>query len=174
MELLNYLIIGILAVLIGFNIKFIICLEVLLVEVLYVAYKKSLSNKVKNNIGIIKNNIESRGNLFDKTEKNCINLMISLILMHILTNKECAKNEKQHKNFTNRSFNIPINCPFNSYCNFTQISLQNYSILLNRPNKTIIKSTNSIYSLSFYHFHLLKFLFYGKKEQPHTGHPFPA
>lgn len=79
------IIIGILALLIGFNIKFIIGLEVLLVEVLYVAYKKSLSNKVKNNIGIIKNNIESRGNLFDQTEKNCINLMISLILMHILT-----------------------------------------------------------------------------------------
>ena len=35
------IIIGILALLIGFNIKFIIGLEVLLVEVLYVAYKNA-------------------------------------------------------------------------------------------------------------------------------------
>ncbi|MBQ3421391.1 MAG: hypothetical protein IJH34_06925 [Romboutsia sp.] len=77
-------IVGILILLIGFNIKFIIGLEVLLVEILYVFYKKNLAYKVKDNIDTIKNNIQSTGNLFDQTEKNCINLMISLILMNIL------------------------------------------------------------------------------------------
>ena len=77
-------IIGLFILLIAFNIKFIIGLEVLLVELLYVFYKKNLTHKVKNNINTIKSNIESTGNLFDQTEKNCINLMISLILMNIL------------------------------------------------------------------------------------------
>lgn len=38
----------------------------------------------------------------------------------------------------------------NSRCRFTQISLQNYSILPNWPNKSVTKSINYVSSFSFY------------------------
>lgn len=84
--LLNTLkfIFGIFILLIGFNIKFIIGLEVLLVEILYIFYKKKLAHKVKNNIDTIKSSMQSKENLIDETGKKCINIMISLIIMNIL------------------------------------------------------------------------------------------
>ncbi len=80
------IIIGIFALIIAFDIKIILGIEVLLLEVAYFFYKRKLEVNVKEHIENMKNSIEiTRENILDDRGKSGINALIILIIIGVLT-----------------------------------------------------------------------------------------
>ena len=80
------LIIGIFALIVAFDIKIILGIEVLLLEVAYFFYKRKLEVNVKEHIENMKNSIEiTRENILDDRGKSGINALITLIIIGVLT-----------------------------------------------------------------------------------------
>lgn len=78
-------IIGIALVVLAFNIKIILGVEVLLLSAAYAFYKRNLEIQFKESLENIKNNIEvTSTNLFNEKSKVGLNLMVSLIFIGIL------------------------------------------------------------------------------------------
>lgn len=79
-------IIGIFALIVAFDIKIILGIEVLLLEVAYFFYKRKLEVNVKEYIENMKNSIEvTRDNVLDEKGKSGINVLITLIIIGVLT-----------------------------------------------------------------------------------------
>lgn len=79
-------ILGLFILIFAFNIKVILGIEVLLLELAYIVYKRNLEIQVKEQIENIKNSIEVTSvNLLDDRGKSGINVLISLIIMGILS-----------------------------------------------------------------------------------------
>lgn len=79
-------IIGIFALIVAFDIKIILGIEVLLLEVAYFFYKRKLEVNVKEHIENMKNSIEiTRENILDDRGKSGINALITLIIIGVLT-----------------------------------------------------------------------------------------
>lgn len=79
-------IIGIFALIVAFDIKIILGIEVLLLEVAYFFYKRKLEVNVKEHIENMKNSIEiTRENILDDRGKSRINALITLIIIGVLT-----------------------------------------------------------------------------------------
>lgn len=79
-------IIGIFALIIAFDIKIILGIEVLLLEVAYFFYKRKIEVNVKEHIENMKNSIEiTRENILDDRGKSGINALIILIIIGVLT-----------------------------------------------------------------------------------------
>ena len=80
------IIIGIFALIVAFDIKIILGIEVLLLEVAYFFYKRKLEVNVKEHIENMKNSIEiTRENILDDRGKSGINALIILIIIGVLT-----------------------------------------------------------------------------------------
>ena len=80
------IIIGIFALIVAFDIKIILGIEVLLLEVAYFFYKRKLEVNVKEHIENMKNSIEiTRENILDEKGKSGINVLITLIIIGVLT-----------------------------------------------------------------------------------------
>lgn len=80
------LVFGILLLIFAFNIKLILGIEVFLVELAYIIYKRNLEVQVKDSIENIKNSIEiTSTNLLDEKGKSGINALISLIILGIFS-----------------------------------------------------------------------------------------
>lgn len=80
------IIIGIFALIVAFDIKIILGIEVLLLEVAYFFYKRKLEVNVKEHIENMKNSIEiTRENILDDRGKSRINALITLIIIGVLT-----------------------------------------------------------------------------------------
>ena len=80
------IIIGIFALIVAFDIKIILGIEVLLLEVAYFFYKRKLEVNVKEHIENMKNSIEiTRENILDDRGKSGINALITLIIIGVLT-----------------------------------------------------------------------------------------
>lgn len=80
------IILGTSILILAFKVKLILGIEVFLLEVAYIIYKRNLEAKIKESIEDIKNSIEiNKINFLDEKGKNGINLMISLIVIGILT-----------------------------------------------------------------------------------------
>lgn len=80
------IIIGIFALIAAFDIKIILGIEVLLLEVAYFFYKRKLEVNVKEHIENMKNSIEiTRENILDDRGKSGINALITLIIIGVLT-----------------------------------------------------------------------------------------
>lgn len=70
----------------SFNVKMLLGVGVLLVEVTYLVYKVSYEKQVKEAIVNVKNNIEiSTNNLINENGKRGINLLITLLIISLLT-----------------------------------------------------------------------------------------
>lgn len=79
-------IIGIFALIVAFDIKIILGIEVLLLEIAYFFYKRKLEVNVKEYIENMKNSIEvTRDNVLDEKGKSGINVLITLIIIGVLT-----------------------------------------------------------------------------------------
>ena len=79
-------IIGIFSLIVAFDIKIILGIEVLLLEVAYFFYKRKLEVNVKEHIENMKNSIEiTRENILDDRGKSGINALIILIIIGVLT-----------------------------------------------------------------------------------------
>lgn len=80
------IIIGIFALIVAFDIKIILGIEVLLLEIAYFFYKRKLEVNVKEHIENMKNSIEiTRENILDDRGKSRINALITLIIIGVLT-----------------------------------------------------------------------------------------
>lgn len=80
------IIIGIFALIVAFDIKIILGIEVLLLEIAYFFYKRKLEVNVKEYIENMKNSIEvTRDNVLDEKGKSGINVLITLIIIGVLT-----------------------------------------------------------------------------------------
>ncbi|MDU2197509.1 MAG: hypothetical protein E7E21_03700 [Peptostreptococcaceae bacterium] len=80
------LIFGVLILFLAFNIKFILGIEVFLLEITYVIYKRNLEVRIKDSLENIRNSIEiTATNVLDEKGKSGINLLASLIIIGILT-----------------------------------------------------------------------------------------
>ncbi|WP_434798823.1 hypothetical protein [Terrisporobacter vanillatitrophus] len=70
----------------SFNVKMLLGVGVLLVEVTYLVYKVSYEKQVKEAIESVKNNIEiSTNNLINENGKRGINLLVTLLIISLLT-----------------------------------------------------------------------------------------
>lgn len=70
----------------SFNVKMLLGVGVLLVEVTYLVYKVSYEKQVREAIKNVKNNIEiSANNFINENGKRGINLLITLIIISLLT-----------------------------------------------------------------------------------------
>ena len=79
-------ILGVLILFFAFNMNFILGIEVLLLEINYVIYKRNLEVRIKDSIENIRNSIEiTATNILDEKGKSGINLLASLIIIGILT-----------------------------------------------------------------------------------------
>ncbi|MBC5995909.1 hypothetical protein EAI30_00620 [Romboutsia ilealis] len=79
-------ILGVLILFFAFNMKFILGIEVLLLEITYVVYKRNLEVRIKGSLENIRNSIEIKAtNVLDEKGKTGINLLSSLIIIGILT-----------------------------------------------------------------------------------------
>ncbi|SCH17243.1 hypothetical protein [Romboutsia sp. Marseille-P6047] len=77
---------GLFILIFAFNIKIILGIEVLLLELAYIVYKRNLEIQVKEQIENIKNSIEVTSvNLLDERGKSGINVLISLLIMGVLS-----------------------------------------------------------------------------------------
>lgn len=80
------LILGVFILAIAFKMKFILGVEVLLLEITYFIYKRNLESRVKDSIENIRNSIEiTATNILDEKGKSGINILASLIIIGILT-----------------------------------------------------------------------------------------
>lgn len=70
----------------SFNVKMLLGVGVLLVEVTYLVYKVSYEKQVKEAIANVKNNIDvSANNLINENGKRGINLLVTLLIISLLT-----------------------------------------------------------------------------------------
>ncbi|WP_195250773.1 hypothetical protein [Romboutsia sp. 1001713B170207_170306_H8] len=77
---------GLFILIFAFNIKIILGIEVLLLELAYIVYKRNLEIQVKEQIENIKNSIEVTSvNLLDERGKSGINVLISLLIVGVLS-----------------------------------------------------------------------------------------
>ena len=80
------LILGVFILAMAFKMKFILGVEVLLLEITYFIYKRNLESRVKDSIENIRNSIEiTATNILDEKGKSGINILASLIIIGILT-----------------------------------------------------------------------------------------
>lgn len=80
------LIIGLAVLLIAFNINLMCGIGILLVEIAYVVYKRSVEKQVKERIYDIKNNIETTSiDIISERGKSGINVLIILLVIGLLT-----------------------------------------------------------------------------------------
>lgn len=81
------LIIGTIILLMAFNVSIVFGLGILLVEVAYVVYKKSVEKQVKERIYEIKSNIEITSiDIISERGKSGINVLVILLIIGMLTN----------------------------------------------------------------------------------------
>ena len=77
---------GVFILVMSFKMKFILGVEVLLLEITYLIYKRNLEARVKESIESIRNSIEiTATNILDEKGKSGINILASLIIIGILT-----------------------------------------------------------------------------------------
>ena len=70
----------------AFNAKLYLGIGVLLIEVIYLVYKKNYEKRIKEAIENVKNNIEiSKKQIINEESKKCINLLITLLVISIFT-----------------------------------------------------------------------------------------
>ena len=70
----------------AFNAKLYLGIGVLLIEVIYLVYKKNYEKRIKESIENVKNNIEiSKKQIINEESKKCINLLITLLVISIFT-----------------------------------------------------------------------------------------
>ena len=70
----------------AFNAKLYLGIGVLLIEVIYLVYKKNYEKRIKEAIENVKNNIViSKKQIINEESKKCINLLITLLVISIFT-----------------------------------------------------------------------------------------